>query len=100
MITFEQAKNLKIGDELHHYSLKNADGTCQRWRVNGAVKLWKTRPDQIKVPIKRGMREFGYLVEWNLSDFHLASECPRCSRSVDRFGSEDINDISISKEGE
>ena len=29
------------------------------------------RPDEVKVPIKRGLREFGYLTDYNLGDFTL-----------------------------
>jgi len=97
MITFERAKKLRIGDIIHWQRGTNADGSCQRWRVNGAVKLWKTRPNDIRVPIKRGLREFGYLTENTLCDFHLAEDC---EHSIERFGSEDINDITISKEAE
>jgi uncharacterized protein YdiU (UPF0061 family) len=61
MITREQALELKHGDVLEHVSLKNSDGTPQRWRVNGATRTWKTRPADFRVPIKRGLREYGIL---------------------------------------
>ena len=62
-ITLEQAKNLKYGDELHHDTFKNADGkTPMRFRVSGAVKTWKRDENRIRVPLKRGLYETGYLV--------------------------------------
>ena len=61
MITIEQAKQLKHGDILYHVTQRNADGSAQRWRVNGAVKLWKTRPDEFKVPLKYGLYQYAYL---------------------------------------
>ena len=63
MITLEQAKNLKYGQVLHHTEYKNADGTPQRWRVNGKPKTWKTRPGEVHVPIKCGMYSYGYITE-------------------------------------
>lgn len=52
-----------------HVSLTNADGTPQRWRRNGATKTWKTRPNEFRIPIKRGLREYGYIDQRNASEF-------------------------------
>ena len=69
MITKTQAVNLKHGDILHMPNYFNADGTPQRWRVNGQVKTWKTMPDRFKVPLARGMYEHCYLREDNADWF-------------------------------
>lgn len=61
-ITLEQAKALQHGDELHHTTYKNADGSPMRFRVAGAVKTWKRDKNRIRIPIKRGLYENGYLV--------------------------------------
>jgi hypothetical protein len=66
MITLEQAKNLKHGQIIYHIYNRNADKTPQRWRVNGMVKTWKTRPDEVRVPIKHGMKNCDYLTEREL----------------------------------
>jgi hypothetical protein len=66
MITLEQAKALKVGTMLYHTINKNADGTPQRWKVNGKVKTWKTKPDCVKVPVKHGLYTFGYVNEIDL----------------------------------
>lgn len=71
MITKEQALKLRHGEVIEHASLKNSDGTPQRWRVNGAIKTWKTRPSDFSLPIKRGLREFGYLSPDNAHEFNL-----------------------------
>lgn len=71
MITKEQALKLRHGEVIEHVSLKNSDGTPQRWRVNGAIKTWKSRPDDFSLPIKRGLREFGYLCPDNAHGFNL-----------------------------
>ena len=47
-LTLKQAKELKPGDILH-------DTLGKRWKVNGAVKTWKTDPDRIRVPLKHGL---------------------------------------------
>jgi len=65
-ITLEQAKELKTGTILYHRFNKNADGTPQRWRVNGIVKRWKKNPNRIKVPVKHGLRNCDYLTETDL----------------------------------
>ena len=72
MITLEQAKNLKHGDILHHMTNKNADGTPQRWRVNGMVKLWKRDPNRIQVPLKHGLYGYDYLTQDELNLVELA----------------------------
>ena len=74
MITLDQAKDLKHGTILYHTLAKNADGSAQRWRVNGKPKVWKTRPDEVKVPIKHGLRTFGYLTELDLDSVSLTEK--------------------------
>ena len=74
MITFEEAKNLTHGQTIYHTHYKNADGSPQRWRVNGQVKLWKRSPQRIEIPLKHGLRIYDYLTEDNLSSFSLHEE--------------------------
>jgi hypothetical protein len=70
-MTLAQAKSLSPGDVLHHVSLRNADGSPQRWRVNGRVKTWKRDCFRIHVPLKRGLYSHGYLDESNINQFSL-----------------------------
>lgn len=70
MITLEQAKSLCYGDILHE------DKTCRRWKVNGMPKTWKTRPGQVKIPVKFGLYNFDYVTENELDRMHLEQECP------------------------
>lgn len=65
-ITVEEAKGLKPGDILYHAVNRNADGTAQRWRVNGKVRTWKTRPNEVQVPVKHGMWICAHVDETNL----------------------------------
>ena len=66
MITLEQAKSLKYGDMLYHTSNTNADGSPQRWRVNGKPKTWKRNPEKVQVPLKYGLWSYAYLTERDL----------------------------------
>jgi hypothetical protein len=75
VITLEQAKQLTPGTMLHSENNKNADGTCQRWKVNGRVILWKRSPDRVHVPVKHGLRHYDIVTENDLTEVHLASEC-------------------------
>ena len=82
MITIEQAKALEHGDILHHNTNKNADSTCQRWRVTGKVKTWKRDLTRVKVPVKYGMYTHDYVTEYDLDKVSLEKECLNCKEVV------------------
>ena len=71
-ITLEQAKALRYGQILHHVHNKNADGTPQRWRVNGKVKTWKRSPERVQIPVKHGLYSFDYITESDLDLVDIA----------------------------
>ena len=66
MITLEEAKSLKHGDILYHTTNRNADGSPQKWTVTGKPKTWKTRPNEIEIPVKYGMYLHDYVTHFNL----------------------------------
>jgi hypothetical protein len=70
-LTIEQAKSLSVGTVLLWTGGRNADGTFQRWKVNGQPKTWKRSPDRVRVPLKRGLYQYAYLDEANLHEFLL-----------------------------
>ena len=70
-ITLHQAKMLGPNKTLYHVSERNADGTPERWRVNGAVRTWKRHPDKIYVPLKYGLYDYDALTECDLDVFCL-----------------------------
>lgn len=74
MLTLEEAKKLKHGQTIYHVVNRNADGSPQRWRINGKVKTWKRNPNRIQVPIKWGLKTCDYLTEENLMYFYLNEE--------------------------
>lgn len=54
----------------HHKTLKNADGTPVRARLNGKVKLWKTRPE-FRIPVKHGLRNCFYITQDNIDEWEI-----------------------------
>lgn len=40
---------------------KMTNGRYWRVRRNGATKLWVTRPDQFRIPVKAGFKSYGYI---------------------------------------
>jgi hypothetical protein len=67
----EEAKKLKYGQIIYSKNFRNADGSPQRFKVNGNIKTWKKDKNRIRVPLKRGLYEFGYLDEYNISQFKI-----------------------------
>lgn len=65
MITRDQALKLQHRTIIYHAFDRNADGTAVRARVNGAVKVWTTRPHDFQVPLKQGLKGHGYLTQRN-----------------------------------
>jgi len=70
MITKQQAASAGYRKEFWHHSLKNADGTPMRCRVNGACKTWKTRPDEFRLPVKHGLKECFYIEPSNANEWY------------------------------
>lgn len=77
-ITLAQAKSLQYGDLLHIHYKRNADGTSMRAKVNGKVKTWKTRPDNVRIPYKHGMYDYGYFSQSDLDILYLGFNCEKC----------------------
>lgn len=73
MIDKQDAISLTYRSELHHSTLKNADGTPLRCRVNGKVKLWKTRPDEFRLPVKHGLKNCFYIDQDNCHEWNLGN---------------------------
>lgn len=69
MITKAIATTLTSRTILEHVSVKNADGTPARCRVNGKCKTWKTRPDDFQLPVKHGLRDTFYITPFNAADW-------------------------------
>lgn len=85
-MTLEQCLALRGSEEIHYTGRHNCRCTVGprggisldivRVRRSGAVKTWKTRPGEFRMPVKHGLYESGEITHANQGDFHLASECP------------------------
>lgn len=83
MVTKEMAMAAGYRDEFHYGNCIDTTGprggqTSHRevWRVNGACKTWKTRPDEFSLPVKYGFRgPYSYITQANAADFHAAADC-------------------------
>lgn len=62
--------------EIHANGLFNADGTCMRYRRNGATQTWKTRPDDYRMPVKHGMRDYAQVTPEYAGHLHTPENCP------------------------
>ena len=81
MITLDQAKTVH---EFH------AEGGCTKtvgprggvtirqeiWRRNGRTQLWKTRPDEFRVPVKYGLYNYSSATTGNAEAWHTREDCP------------------------
>lgn len=76
-LTIEIAKKLKPGDILYSKTEVYSTGEPRTAKVNGKPKVWKTRPNDVKVPIKVGLYLYFYigttevdlpLSEWEVED--------------------------------
>lgn len=47
-----------------------------RARRNGKTQVWKTRPNDFRVPIKHGLYAYGEITQQNADQFHTAKDCP------------------------
>ena len=72
-MTRTDAQGLRPGSILHHLTLRNADASPLRARVTGRIKLWITRPDEFRLPVKHGLRDSFYITERNAHEWTIAS---------------------------
>ena len=61
--------DLLNANTFYHKTLKNKDGTPYKAKRNGRNKLWKTRPHDFQILVKRGLKEFGYIDQDNFESW-------------------------------
>lgn len=80
MITKKQAENASdfhAGKCTRHIGPRGGiTEKTETWRRNGQTKLWKTRPDHFRVPIKYGLYGYGYIDHDNANQVHVPEDCP------------------------
>jgi hypothetical protein len=75
-VTKELLATLSYGTVLHASPQRGpCGGRPERWRTNGQLKTWKTRPDEFRQPIKHGLYDYSYIDEGNAYYFHLEADC-------------------------
>lgn len=72
MITKQQALSANM---FHDSSAVNGDGTCRRWRRNGATQTWKTRPTDFRVPVKHGHKSYDNITQDLAYKVHTREDC-------------------------
>lgn len=73
-MTKQDLQDLHIGQILHHTRATNADGSPLRCRINGRLKLWKTRPDDFRLPVKYGLKQCFYITPDNIDEWQIPAE--------------------------
>lgn len=71
MITVGQAKKLYHGRIIYIIGKHDSSGEPSKCRVMGKVQLWKTRPQEFKIPVARGLYDHGYVTNRNAGSFTL-----------------------------
>lgn len=72
MITKEQAL---VGSNFHQAV---SPTKCRNWRRNGATKVWKTRPNDFRVPVKFGLYGYDSITHLNSEKLFEDKDCPVC----------------------
>ena len=70
-VTKENQENVR--EFFSHVSLKDSKGNPVRCRRNGATKIWKTRPDEFRIPVIYGLYEYFYIDQNNAKDWEVES---------------------------
>ena len=73
-MTRKQLAALSRGQTLFHKTLKAADGSPLRARVNGALRTWKRDPSRFQLPMKYGLYQCFYITPLNADEWHLPNE--------------------------
>lgn len=47
------------------------DNLCRRWRRNGQTKIWKTRDNEFRVPVKYGLYNYDAVTHLNSGTVHI-----------------------------
>lgn len=73
-ITKEEAVT---ADEFHDNSGCNPIlKKTERWRRNGKTQVWKTRPNDFRIPVKYGLYMYGQIWHYDAKQFHTPEKCP------------------------
>jgi len=69
-----EAVNVKVGQTLYFSRGFNADGSPQRWKVNGKVRRWKRDSLRLEIPVKHGLYDYAVVKTADLPYFFLSEK--------------------------
>ena len=79
MLTMQEALN---ASEFHYGECKRTIGPrggvtehCERYRRNGRTQTWKTRPNEFRIPVVRGLKGYAQIRHYD-TNVHTAQNCP------------------------
>jgi hypothetical protein len=58
-----------MATRFEHISLKNSDKSPVQAKRNGKTQTWKTRPNEFKIPAKRGLYDYFYIDQNNCNNW-------------------------------
>lgn len=67
-ITKEIALN---ATEFFHRSMSNKGKTPLKVRRNGKTQVWKTRPNEFRIPVKYGLYEYYNITDKNCHEWYV-----------------------------
>ena len=66
MLTKDQAISAK---HFAHVTIKDSRGNPVQCRSNGTCQVWKTRPNEFKLPVKYGLYQSFYITQDNAAEW-------------------------------
>ena len=69
MVTKDQAQTVR---NFEHVTLKGSDKLPVRCRAMGKCQVWKTRPNDFKLPVKHGLYQSFYITQDNADQWTIA----------------------------
>lgn len=87
MITLAQLRSAEFTRAIFHFTGRHACSVTigprggyseriTRARTNGRLQTWKTRPADFRLPVVRGMRDYGSITPDNAQFWHAEADCP------------------------
>lgn len=64
-------ENSESANEFFHKTLKDSRKQPVKCRRNGKTKVWKTRPDEFRIPVKYGLYQYFYITEKNCDEWEI-----------------------------
>lgn len=65
-LTVAQVKKMTGRETIYLIGHYNSDGTPMSYRITGKIQFWKTRPNDFRIPVKRGLYEYGEVTPHNM----------------------------------